>query len=423
MAETHEPEALLRRYMIRDGAFVDVAILNALAGETIVQPKRTVSIYVKEIIAKTNLRLEDILFDTTVGAGKRKLITYVQTRIMQLIIVRGGTALPWTPARRAYVRHFFGDALIPDADTPAFPHASHDAHVSSLRTTQSVETQTDYQEFIPGSETTAIESTDIPSTSSTHVTPVPENTATEPPPKTIKRRRQNTETPTRFSYHDHTIRRIILRNRRTKETCDDWKTDNVTYWDKIFDFAIKNDISIESLVTSLLKRGTSYKKKGTNRSKTINYLKILIFGVLNQRGSTEEFRRALVIAWKTGNVPKIIAIIRSHLKIPGVRENPVPSFRSLYTCVSYLKHGFNMICEPERTFTGFRLNLVACVKAQAYIQLGKTQLQGVRVDIWGDGCRMLKKDVTRIVFRIIHSETPVTCQSPKATFCVASFYG
>jgi hypothetical protein len=86
MADGFDPEILLRRHMVKDGAFVDVAILNELAGYTIPQPKRTVTNAIRDIIPGTDLREADIILEEVQRAGRRRSITYVKVTFFQCCI-------------------------------------------------------------------------------------------------------------------------------------------------------------------------------------------------------------------------------------------------------------------------------------------------------------------------------------------------
>ena len=54
---------------------------------------------------------------------------------------------------------------------------------------------------------------------------------------------------------------------------------------------------------------------------------------------------------------------------------------------------FTNFCKPEKTFSGFRSDLVSCVKAFAFLSVKTTELQGLR---WISG----KTDVRLLVWRL-----------------------
>ena len=78
---------------------------------------------------------------------------------------------------------------------------------------------------------------------------------------------------------------------------------------------------------------------------------------------------------------------------------------------------FTNFCKPEKTFSGFRSDLVSCVKAVAFLSLKTTELQGLRVDIWGDSCEIGGVEVTRLAFRLL--DVNISVQSTSSVFCFA----
>ena len=79
------------------------------------------------------------------------------------------------------------------------------------------------------------------------------------------------------------------------------------------------------------------------------------------------------------------------------------------------------MCEPERTFSGFRCNLIKCVGTVSYFLFGTKEFTGQRVDIWGDGCEFGGVEATRNAFRILTDKTK--CQSSNVVFCFAAYRG
>jgi hypothetical protein len=71
-----------------------------------------------------------------------------------------------------------------------------------------------------------------------------------------------------------------------------------------------------------------------------------------------------------------------------------------------------------------RVSLVHAVEYVAKNCYGLNSLEGVRVDIWGDGMARGKLDITRLCFRILGTQhKQFNCQSRKETFCFAGFFG
>ena len=79
------------------------------------------------------------------------------------------------------------------------------------------------------------------------------------------------------------------------------------------------------------------------------------------------------------------------------------------------------MCEPERTFSGFRCNLIKCVEVLSYFLFGTKELNGLRVDICGDGWEIGGVETTRIAFRILTDKTK--CQSSNSVVCFAAYRG
>ena len=93
-------------------------------------------------------------------------------------------------------------------------------------------------------------------------------------------------------------------------------------------------------------------------------------------------------------------LFRSRIEITGFKSF-VPSPRHVRRATTEIVVHFTNFCEPEKTFFGFRTDLVSCVKAVAFLSLKTTELQGLRVDIWGDSCEIGGVEVTRLAFRLL----------------------
>ena len=90
---------------------------------------------------------------------------------------------------------------------------------------------------------------------------------------------------------------------------------------------------------------------------------------------------------------------------------------------------FISLCEPERTASGFRLNLVKCVKTAYFLLSGKNDIAGTRVDIWGDGANIGATSVTRMCFRFLCDDDELStnfklsAQSANAAMCFVAYQG
>ena len=79
---------------------------------------------------------------------------------------------------------------------------------------------------------------------------------------------------------------------------------------------------------------------------------------------------------------------------------------------------FISVCKPEATFSGFRCDLVSCVKFAAWILYGRETILGLNIDLWGDGCEIGGNDHTRMCFRVLQDfSEKITAQSSSITFC------
>ncbi len=71
---------------------------------------------------------------------------------------------------------------------------------------------------------------------------------------------------------------------------------------------------------------------------------------------------------------------------------------------------------------GLRVSLVCAVQFLARASYGLKSLEGVRIDIWGDGMMRGKTDVTRLCFRFLGLDSGgESCQSRKHVFCFAVY--
>ena len=106
--------------------------------------------------------------------------------------------------------------------------------------------------------------------------------------------------------------------------------------------------------------------------------------------------------------------------MPFHQSNDSPSRCELKTITCNLNDNFRSIHTPERTPTGFRVNLVAFVKFVAYNLSIQTSSVGLRVDIYRDAMSRGKEDVVRMAFRFLQSGID-TEQSSTHVFTFAVF--
>ena len=200
----------------------------------------------------------------------------------------------------------------------------------------------------------------------------------------------------------------------TKETA-------TCFWKNVIDEANDNkEIGftefIEQVKDNIIKR----KNQGFTKKEDVNVVKILIDQLFENRGSTKEFSHILSLTAQTGNTEAVIKLFRSKLSVVGLGYNVVPCIRLIKKTTAEIQTYFVSLCHPERTFSGFRCDLIKCVELAAYL-LGMYDLCGLRIDIWGDGCEIGGLETTRFAFRVLSQK--ISCQSSSSVFCFASYRG
>lgn len=204
------------------------------------------------------------------------------------------------------------------------------------------------------------------------------------------------------------------------------------FWTRVIWLANKHSATIESLIALLLQYTTARKRHNTSVKKVNphcrgpekliqrNYAREIVTAIFPQRPATNNFKDDLAVACKTGNSAEIINTIRNALQIRGLGFNVVPSTRAIDRSTSKLLEKFTCICEPEICFSGFRCNLVKTVEFAAELLYNITNIDGLQVDIWGDGCEIGGANQTRLCFRILKDVTDkITSQSASIVFCFA----
>ena len=183
-------------------------------------------------------------------------------------------------------------------------------------------------------------------------------------------------------------------------------------------FVRNNRIDIEGLVQFGKEQARARKRQ--TREGSINFNKTIILGLLSNRGTSINFSDWLSIAMKSGNMEGIINVVRKRLAVDGIR-GLVPSIDSIKLSTANMISMFIAICKPELTYSGFRADLMACIKLAAFLLLKKTDIDGLKVDIWGDGVQIGGVDETRMTFRIFCNK--ISAQSALAVFCFAAYRG
>lgn len=184
------------------------------------------------------------------------------------------------------------------------------------------------------------------------------------------------------------------------------------FWMQALRLAEVHHISIRGLV-DVIKSFNS--KTQTLRRRNRDRCKTILLALFSKRGSMRDFCEHMSVVAKTGNMDKLLDVIRKRLSIPGMRFNIVPCSRSVRRTTATLVRNFVALCNPERTFSGFRLDLVACVRLAAHCR--KLPIHNLGVDIWGDGVEIGGVEVTRMAFRLLRDD--ISAQSANAVFCFA----
>ena len=291
----------------------------------------------------------------------------MQAKIAKLLILTGFKDFPWTQKRREFVEEFFSKEMVPIPDPFLTTHTPTPPRIEDA--------QPQFNSSV---------SSTVPSVESSTVDP---------------------KKPSKSSVESNV--KELLRELDS----------NGDLWNTIFALVRSKDIQFDSSFGQALNRDTQIRmEKGYSRKGDVNIVRAMLDQIFEHRGTICDFRHMLSLTIKTGNVDDVINVIRSRLKVSGT-HNLVPGITPIKESTAEIMGYFSAICEPERTFSGFRCNLVRCVEAASFLLCGTSDLSGLRVDIWGDGCEIGGVEETRMVFRIITDR--ISCQSSNSVFCFA----
>ena len=200
-----------------------------------------------------------------------------------------------------------------------------------------------------------------------------------------------------------------------------WKTTTgaVQFWRQVMWFARNHRINLRGLLQ--FGKEQAKVRQGQVRKGSTNFNKTIILGLLSNRGSVRNFSDFLSIAMKTGNMEGIINLIRTRLEVEGIRGSVVPSIWNIKLSTAHMTSMFIAICKPEISYSGFRADLMSCVKLYAFLLLKKKDITDLHVDIWGDAANIGGLDETRMTFRLLCDA--ISAQSATAVFCVADYRG
>ena len=349
---------------------------------------RNILTAVKQIVNGTSLERdpEALVRKIKTRKGGRESV-YVAAKIMKLIIVCGMRDHAWNQVRKDFVSFFFSRDLIPDVD----PYNVYDPNNVPINANAT-------NTLIPVSSGTLGGSNKA--NAPNNLIPVSSGTLG----------RSNKRATNYF------LRKKVQNACKTKE-----KLNLKSFWRQVIWCIRYKGISIRGLTEAAHREADQRKRRNGGSKKQKNIIGGLIAGLFKDRGSCSDFRDALAIHTKTGNVNDVINLIRSRLSVTGLGFNLVPSIRTIVTSNAKFTQHFIKLCNPERTFSGFRVDVVRCVKLAAYAILQTTNISGLKVDIWGDGAAIGGTEVTRLAFRLVCEEMSV--QSADSVFCFAAYRG
>lgn len=128
-----------------------------------------------------------------------------------------------------------------------------------------------------------------------------------------------------------------------------------------------------------------------------------------------------------GTTASLLVAIRQMMFMDGTSLTMLPTRDALRKMTTRAHDDFIRIFDPQRTPTGFRLDLIRSVKFLLKVMHGQkiVDLKGVNVDVYGDAMSKGQKDVVRFVVRVWISDDPTQsdAQSASHTFCFAAFKG
>ena len=363
-----------------DRKFIDAKSLDEIAGNELANKYRTVKRLVSEMIDGTALEVDDLVRKIAIPRQPSHSIA-VAAGIMQKLILRGFKQIPWNEKQRNLVKFLFSETMLPEYSPFSVINYQN-------RSTPPLEQLGKSSRAPTLTESATSQPLDLPS-----------------------RSESSRSLATASLYRQHHIqflRHVIPRKTTRKselEKLQEWRTPKGSeiFWRQVLFCVRCHRISIQGLMEVAEKDSQRIKcgKGGRTKCRFTFSTLFIITRFFKKRGSSKDFKYDLAKATKTGNVDDIINTIRSRLEITGFKSF-VLSPRHIRRATAEKKVHFTNFCNPEKTFSGFRSDLVSCVKAVAFLSLKTTELQGLRVDIWGDSCEIGGVEVTRLAFRLIY---------------------
>ena len=190
------------------------------------------------------------------------------------------------------------------------------------------------------------------------------------------------------------------------------------FWMNCFKLISESDEALEQFVTCLSNFLFSQKASKKKNPIVHSILKLLLPNLFGK--DREDILVDVQCLLTLSNPQDLLVRIRQLIKCPFIKSSILPSRLELGKANSRLNDDFRSILEPSRTPSGFRVSLVKFVKFVAKNLYKKTDISGLRVDIYGDAMSRGKRDVVRMAFRILDNGIE-TEQSSTYVFTFAVF--
>ena len=226
---------------------------------------------------------------------------------------------------------------------------------------------------------------------------------------------------------------------RIQDQLQRWKSSEgaASFWKRIFQYARLHTISLKALGTAAIAVSKQRRiNRSHNRAGRPSIVKVLVKSLFKNIGTDANFRAALALCMKCGSMEDLINTIRRHVEVPELGYGILPCMTVIKKSTKLTMRYFIGICKPEKCFSGWRVNLVLAVKLAVFMRWGSPDLNGVLVDIWGDGAECGDIDQTRLCFRILGGpgdaalgcspKVPVarvSAQSARAAVCFCVYRG
>ena len=190
------------------------------------------------------------------------------------------------------------------------------------------------------------------------------------------------------------------------------------FWMNCFKLISESDEALEQFVTCLSNFLFSQKASKKKNPIVHSILKLLLPNLFGK--DREDILVDVQCLLTLSNPQDLLVRIRQLIKCPFIKSSILPSRLELEKTNSRLNDDFRSILKPSRTPSGFRVSLVKFVKFVAENIYKKTDISGLRVDIYGDAMKRGKRDVVRMAFRILDNGIE-TEQSSTHVFTFAVF--